>query len=736
VTAFLVILDAALTLAAGATLTGLVRTHLTLMERGLVSVTGGVLIGSGATYGLALLAGLNTATVLLGPALVLAAGLAVSLLTVDPRATWQASWVESRDRWAQRIPWFSIAALAGGAAVVAAIFAHTVYSDASGLEAGYPTVWADWSQHLTTAASFALGANIPPVNPLFSGTQLLYPFLPDFHAATLITLGLAPGLALAIPGAVLMVVVGMLVVALGGRLGLSVVAGVIAVLICFIGGGLGFIGAFADACTSHGFTATQCTLQYVVTHPTTGVSIVGWTLHDLPGTIVAQPRAYDGLPSDGGTPPLPNMQWYTPLMAWWLPQRTLLFGVAAAISVLVVVLAGAASHGPSWEPFALAGGLIGLLPIVHVQTLIALAILLFVLFWRRRRREWLALLGVAVVLGGIRLAQLVLSQHGAAVTPYGSNAYPWLEPGWLANAGTAANPSGRLTLSIGNLFNGAIQAVGMIGTTQWWGFWVANLGIAVPLLAFVTLATAVRLAGGRIGRVVTGAFPVPLLELTLGGLIIFAACNLVVFQSWNWDNTKLLVYWYLVMALLIGALAANWWRYVWPRVAAVVLVAPVLLTGALVVLRLLPWTPPQDAITGPYTIANTQELQLASTIDRVTRKGAVVLTFGRPNDPVLAVAGRIGVMGYGGWLWSYGIPFETRYMDVQTMYNGCAATAATCAVFSLLHRYGISYVEIDNRLTDPGAIDPRAGLTWWADQGLPVVGRTDHITIYDVRGRT
>jgi hypothetical protein len=735
VTALLVILDAALTVAAGATLTGLVRTHLTLMERGLISVTSGLLIGSGATYGLALLAGLDTATVLLGPALVLAGGLAVSLLTVDPRATWHASWVESRDRWAQRIPWFSLAALACGAAVVAAIFAHTVYSDASGLEAGYPTVWADWSQHLTTAASFASGGNVPPVNPLFSGTSLLYPFLPDFHAATLITLGLAPGLALAIPGGVLMMVVGMLVVALGGRLGLSVAAGVIAVLICFIGGGLGFIGAFADACTSHGFTATQCTLQYVVTHPGTGVSIVGWTLHDLPGTIVSQPRAYDGLPSDGGTPPLPNMQWYTPLMAWWLPQRTLLFGFAAAISVLLLVLAGAASHGPSWEPFALAGVLIGLLPIVHVQTLIALAILLFVLLWRRRRREWLALLGVAVVLGGIRLAQLALSQHGAAVTPYGSNAYPWLEPGWLANAGTAANPSGRLTLSIGNVFSGAIQAVGMIGTSQWWGFWVANLGIAVPLLAFVALATAVRLAGGRIGRVVTGAFPVPLLELTLGALIIFAACNLAVFQSWNWDNTKLLVYWYLVIALLVGALAAHWWRRVWPRVAAIVLVAPVLLTGALVVLRLLPWTPPQDAITGPYTIANTQELQLASTIDRVTPKGAVFLTFGRPNDPVLAVAGRIGVMGYGGWLWSYGISFETRYMDVQTMYNGCAATAATCAVFGLLHTYGISYVEIDNRLTDPGAIDARAGLTWWADQGLPVVGRTDHITIYDVRGR-
>ena len=413
-----------------------------------------------------------------------------------------------------------------------------------------------------------------------------------------------------------------------------------------------------------------------MTHPGTGVSIIGWTLHDLPGTIAAQTRAYDGLPSDGGTAPLPNMEWYTPLMAWWLPQRTLLFGFAAAISVLLLVLAGATSNGPSWEPFALGGVLIGLLPIVHVQTLIALSILLFVLFWRRRRRDWLVLVGVAVVLGGIRLTQLVLAQHGAEVTPYGNNVYPWLEPGWMANAGTVADPSGRLALSIGNVFTGAIQALGMLGTARWWGFWLANLGVAVPLLAFVAIATATRLGGWKVGRMLTAAFPVPLLELALGALVIFAACNLVVFQTWNWDNTKLLVYWYLVIGLLIGALATHWWRRAWPRVAAVVLVAPVLLTGALVVLRLLPWTPPASAITGPYTIANTQELQLASTIDRVTPKGSVFLTFGRPNDPVLAVAGRIGVMGYGGWLWSYGISFETRFNDVQTMYNGCAADPA------------------------------------------------------------
>ena len=141
-------------------------------------------------------------------------------------------------------------------------------------------------------------------------------------------------------------------------------------------------------------------------------------------------------------------------------------------------------------------------------------------------------------------------------------------------------------------------------------------------------------------------------------------------------------------------------------------------------------------MTGPYTIADTQELQLAATLDSTTPKGSVFLTFGRPNDPVLAVAGRIGVMGYGGWLWSYGIDIGDRYADVQTMYSGCKNDAATCPIPALLRKYGISYVEIDNRLGDPGAVDSQADPTWWADQGFPVVAHSDHIIIYDVRGQT
>jgi hypothetical protein len=93
-------------------------------------------------------------------------------------------------------------------------------------------------------------------------------------------------------------------------------------------------------------------------------------------------------------------------------------------------------------------------------------------------------------------------------------------------------------------------------------------------------------------------------------------------------------------------------------------------------------------------------------------------------------------MGYGGWLWSYGIDIGTRYSDVQAMYAGCTDTRAACPIVGLLRKYDISYVEVDGRAQDPGAVDSKPGFTWWAEQGFPVVAHTDHIIIYDVRGKS
>ena len=228
-------------------------------------------------------------------------------------------------------------------------------------------------------------------------------------------------------------------------------------------------------------------------------------------------------------------------------------------------------------------------------------------------------------------------------------------------------------------------------------------------------------------------FPQQLVQLVLAGTLVFLICNVLVLQSWDWDNTKLFVFWYLGAGLLIGAVAAWLWRRGFlRRAAALLMVTITLLTGVVVLLRLLPWTPPQDSVGGPYVVASADERALAAAVATRTPGNAVFLTFGRPNDPLLAVAGRTGLMGYYGWLWSYGIDFGTRVTDVQTMYRGCKPQAG-CPVRALLRKYHVSFVEIDDRTDSPGAIESGVNTAWWSSQGFPVVASSQHIVVYDVR---
>ncbi len=719
----------ALTTAAGAVIAGWGTTPITVLERALLAAVAGVLFGAAATYALSLAAGLSTATVLGGPAVIVAGGAVAAVAVRNPLHAWRDSLLDARVWWREheRMAWTSVLIAVAGAMIVAVIFSRAAFVSDGALSSGYATVWADWSQHLTTVSSFAVAHNVPPINPLFSGTSLLYPFLADFESATLVTLGASSAAALAIPSALLVLVVAGLVVCVARRVGVGLGGAVVAVAILFLGGGIGAVGLFPDACAAHGFSATQCSFGYIIGHPLQGLGVVGGTLRDLPTAVMAQPRAYDGLASDGGMAVIPGLQWYTPLLAWWLPQRTIVYGFAAALAALVLVLAGTQSERREWSAFVVAGALIGLLPIVHVQTLIALALILAVLALFHRRREWLGLLAVALVIGLPRLVQVAASPHGSGAT---GNAYPWFEPGWLANT------PNRLDFSPLNALLAVGQALRQLVSPEWWGFWAANLGVAVPLCALLLLGRAGVVLPGRAGewsRRAVDVVPRPLFELFVGAMLVFAACNVVVFQSWDWDNTKLLVYWYLVVGLVVGAVLTAAWRHRWRAALAAVLPVTMLLTGVVVMLRFGPWTPPADRVSGPYTIADSQERMLAATVAAVAPAQAVFLTFGTPNDSMLTVAGRTSVMGYYGWLWSYGTVFGTRPDDVKTMYAGCDGRT-TCDVYALLRRYQVSFVEIDDRVDSPGAVTTDVGFNWWVRQRLPVVGRTDHVVVYDVRG--
>jgi len=723
---------ALLLLLAGALAAGsLPRIDLHLEERALVGLVTALLVGSAVTFVLTLLAGLSTATVLGGGALT---ALALAAPSWRRRGAVVAAW---RDGWSElaapprrRHAAGLLVLVLAAAGSFSLLFAHTMTVGADGsVSAGFQTVWADWSQHLTTASSFATAHNLPPQNPLFSGQDLRYPFLPDFQSATLVTLGASPALALALPGALLAICITLMVAMLAARLGAGLAAGALAAAICMVGGGLGFSGILADACLHHGLSVAQCTWSGLVAHPSDTPSIVAGTLHDLPGLLAAQPRAYDGLLTSASAQPLPNQQWYTPLFAWWLPQRTILYGFAGALAVLLLVVTARLTPRRGHESFALAGVLLGLMPLIHIHTLIAMAVVGAVLALSWPHRGWWVMAVTTAVVAAPRLVTLIAGPHGSALA---GNLFPSVEPGWMYVVGRDRPP-----LSAGSLLIGIGALVRAVLSPQYWGFWIANTGAALPICTLTAIAVALARLRGRVGsaaRRVVAVFPADLVPVALALTAVFVVANLVVLQSWDWDNTKLLVYWYLGAALLIGTLVTRLWRRWWRGAAAAALATATLLTGILVLVRLLPWTPATDAVGGPYTSVTAADAHLARVVAASTARGAVFLTEGKPNDPVLELAGRTAVMGYYGWLWSYGTDFGSRPADVHTMLEGChSAPRSACRVFGLLRRYRVAYAEIDDRLQDPGVLVSDVDLRWWASQGFPVLARSDHVTVYDVR---
>ncbi|MGA8016042.1 MAG: hypothetical protein WCB85_09015 [Candidatus Dormiibacterota bacterium] len=737
-TAVQLLLLVVLVAASGFAVLGTVVSPLRVEERVAIAVVAALVLDGIAAFLLSLPLGLGPPSILLAPVLVAGVSLGIArLLGMSPVTVWRDSWDGARGSVQVAVGMAGLACFA--ALCFSLLFSRAMFQDAAGdLVTGY---WIpDWAGHLITASSFSVAQNLPPQDPLMSGTPLYYPFLPDFSSAMLMRLGLAAGPSLWVPQVVLGIALVVLLVSFAARLGAPRSVGVIAIVICFLGGGLGFVGAFGDACTQAGNPASQCNAQYVITHPGDGVAITASTLRALPGLVADQPRSYDGMTTapDAGTPVFADQEWYTPLFAWWLPQRTLVEGFDTVLAVLLLLaVALGAARVPGWD-LAVAGVLAGMLPVIHVQSLFALGIICIGLALMRWRPAWLVFAGAAVLVALPRTIQLLGAPHGAALT---ANRYPWFEPGWMSNAlGSTALPQ---TISGGNILAGVGDVLRVPLTGTFWSFWLVNLGIAVPLSLAVVLALVLSGLGrslphpglGGVGRLTDralAAIPPPLLRFFLACLSVFVLANIVVFQSWDWDNTKLLLYWYLGVALLVATIAVRLWAGIWRRLLAVVLVASMVATGTLVVVRLIPH--PTSPLLGPFVLASAADEQLAGKLDARTASNAVFLIPGSGSswdDPVALLTGRPVVMGWTGWLWSYGLDYGPRQEDVDTAYQGCGTQSldACPTILSILRRYQVSYVEVDQTV-------PPQGSAWWAAQGLPVTASAGSTVIYDVTAET
>ncbi len=567
-------------LVAGTGLTWLSGLALKAEERVACGAVIGPMVFTLVVFLLSLGPGLGLATVLLALALTLAAS-APGWWVARTRLS-EVRLSEGWQLWA-----LLIACLFYALIVLARSYTYTP----AGLLTGTAGAYGDWAAHLTYAGSFAFGHNFPPEFPIDPGHRLAYPFLIDLFAAALVPLGTSLTSSLVVTSGMLSLAFPAVMYLAGVRLVGSRGGAALAVLVFLMSGGLGF------------------------------VNLVGDIDRGGLGALAHLPRLYTQDPAH-------NYQWLNPVLAWMLPQRSVLFGWPVPL-IAATLLWIAREHG-GWRPYLFAGVLVGLAPLFHVHgygTAVALAA-----FWALldRRREWAAFFVPALVLGAPALLFLLAP---------GSSQLHW-QPGWMA---------GR---------DGPV-----------W-FWLKNTSLLVPLMV-----------AGNLWR---GALPPGVAAHLAPIWLWFLVPNFVVFQPWEWDNTKFFAFWALFGSLMVGALlAALWRRGLEAACLAAILLTSLTLAGGLDLARAL------DVTVNRALFVDSGGIAMATWIRGHTEPRAIFLVAPDHNSPVPTLAGRREVIGYAGWLGTYGLADRVvKDDDVNLMLQGDPRTPA------LLRRYGVAYVVV------------------------------------------
>ncbi len=703
------------------------------VERWAAAAVVGVVSSTILSFGLSLWLGVGPGAALLGPAAVIC--LAVAVRAPVWRLRLAGGWSERRPvgwaSWSRETRWALVAAAVLGICFWL-IFRGAIYPGPAGTLLANSHLWGDWSVHTSYAQSFWLGHNLPPSDSLESGTAMRYPFLVDFQPALLEALGQNLYGSLDMSSFVVAWAAGVLVWHLALRVTARPVAASIVVLLILLGGGLGFAAAYPDGCqqvaSAHpAYPAVSCTTLTTATP----AAVAGFLEH-LPTELTHLPRAYDGEPP--GPPALPDLVWYDPLLTLWMPQRDLAFGMALVALTLSILWESLRSRYARALPAAAA--IAAALPFLNPFGYLVVGLVgMWWVGWGRWVRGLLAFELPLALLGAPQLWFVVSGPHGQLGGPVGTNLFPQLDLGWLSHATTACTAaqlqagagcdSLYLTgASVGTMLAYVARTLSQPGFyPAWIGFWLTNTGVFCLLaLAVVGLALSPSKLGKTIRERRLLAFAAPF-------WVVFLIANVVVTQPWNWDNTKLLSYWYLGAAIPVAWLITSP-RRLWSRALAGLALTSLVLSGALsldtafVGQSNLVGAPPTGASSEFATVAAQR---VAEVVERKTPPNAIFLTEGQPNDPVTTLAGRSAMLAYDGWLWSYGQPLTRRYEAAATIYRGCQPTKR-CAVGRLLRRYRVSYIEFE-----PGNYNNMpANPSWFRSQHLPVVANQGGYLILQV----
>jgi hypothetical protein len=378
-----------------------------------------------------------------------------------------------------------------------------------------------------------------------------------------------------------------------------------------------------------------------------------------------------------------NFQWLNPVLAYLVPQRSTLFGFSLAL-ILLVILWLAARGNSGWQPFVFAGIVAGVLPVYHVHaygTVVALSA-----FWAlfTLRIHWLGFfipalaIGIPILVWMWPPANTSLCGNGASLHGY------CFEVGWLSYLDSQHD----LPIWFGS---------------DWIWFWIKNTSVFIPLLVAAQL--------------LRNWIPTAFASWFAPMWLWFLVPNVILLQPWDWDNTKFFVFWALLGSILVGGVLARMFQR--GPGSAIVASALLVLLGLAGVLDL---ARASDFSVSSVQFTDTGGLQVADWVRGHTSPTALFVVADEHNSPIPTLAGRRVMIGYPGWLWTYGLPdYVQKGADEKRILDGDPAA------MELVRQYGVDYVMIG-----PQEIPRGASRDYWDQHGTLVYDHGGY-AVYKVR---
>jgi hypothetical protein len=311
-----------------------------------------------------------------------------------------------------------------------------------------------------------------------------------------------------------------------------------------------------------------------------------------------------------------ELAWKSIPLAMFITQRGLLYAVPAGLILLyhwrTTLFERRLNRGlPLWVEWLL----YSTMPLFHLHTFLFLSFLLlwWFLFGDPNWRSHL-----------LRLVLLSLAPASFwiyCITGFSKTGAVAWKPGWMADA------------------NG----------TSWW-FWLQNFGLFLPAcIAFAIYLCFPAKPLMRDAKQMLRLFFFP-------SAIVFLACCFVKFAPWEWDNTKLFFWAYLVMLFCL-------WEGVlkkWPWLARIPIFIGFFFSGFISLIG--------GSLADPqgFEIGRASEWRQVSDATHSFPPEAVFAIYPTYNHPLLVNGHRV-VMGFPGHLWSHGLDYRPVEVKLQSL---------------------------------------------------------------------